>query len=381
MGNIIYRHYKSGDDQQLANLFNITFQQGGGGFVRTPKTWAWRYVQSPGFEPEMCQIAEDVDKNLIVGAVYANLVERIPLGNSEYLIGDINDVSCHPDYAKKGIATKLMKMAIEYMQKRGCDLSILSTGYKGFARKKLYKKLNYKDVNKEIFFIHIPNILRLIRDMYAFAILFPALFIYSYIPRFINRIKIKSYPSFKDFTFDINHNKKHFEYMRAVNKILPKYYTGFPKYNKEKFLWSHVNVPAKRQRPTYVIIRKKEMIIGGAIISHQNYYVFKYGIKIRIGLIHEIFLDKNQFKTKKDMQLGYIYLIDKILKAATRRFLGIIIYASASKDHDLHRGLKAFNFLKFENVVLMMKVLKENTKQPKFKKPIFISPSVSIGVP
>ena len=67
MGNIIYRHYKSGDDQQLANLFNITFQQGGGGVVRTPKTWAWRYVQSPGFEPEMCQIAEDVDKNLIIG--------------------------------------------------------------------------------------------------------------------------------------------------------------------------------------------------------------------------------------------------------------------------------------------------------------------------
>ena len=76
MGNIIYRHYKSGDDQQLANLFNITFQQGGGGMVRTPKRWAWRYVQSPGFKPEMCQIAEDIDKNIIVGAVYANLIEK-----------------------------------------------------------------------------------------------------------------------------------------------------------------------------------------------------------------------------------------------------------------------------------------------------------------
>ena len=65
MGTIIYRHYKSGDDQQLANLFNITFQQGGGGVVRTLKSWTWKYVQSPGFKPKMCQIAEDIDKNII----------------------------------------------------------------------------------------------------------------------------------------------------------------------------------------------------------------------------------------------------------------------------------------------------------------------------
>jgi ribosomal protein S18 acetylase RimI-like enzyme len=381
MGTIIYRHYKSGDDQQLANLFNITFQQGGGGFIRTPKSWVWRYVQSPGFEPEMCQIAEDIDKKIIVGAVYANLIEKIPLGSSEYLVGEINDVSCHPKYARKGIATNLMKMAIEYMQKKGCDLSLLSTGYNDFAQKKLYKKLSYVDVDKEIIFIQFPNILRLIRDIYAFAFLFPAFFIYSYIPRFINRIKMKFYPSFKDFAFEINHNKKHFGYMKAVNNILPKYYTGFPKYNKTKLLWSRVKVPAIRHKPTYVIIRKKGIIIGGATISHQNFYIFKYGIKIRIGLIHEIFLDKDQFNNKTDLNLGYIYLIDIILKAATQRSLGVIIYKSASKDHDLHRGFKSMNFLKFQDDVLMMKVLKENTNQPKLKKPIFISPCVSIGVP
>lgn len=73
-----------------------------------------------------------------MGVVYANLIKKIPLGNREYLVRDIKDVSCLPDYAKKGIATNLMKMAIEYMQKEGCDLSLLSTGYKGFAREKLH---------------------------------------------------------------------------------------------------------------------------------------------------------------------------------------------------------------------------------------------------
>jgi ribosomal protein S18 acetylase RimI-like enzyme len=381
MGSIIYRHYKSGDDQQLANLFNITFQQRGGGLVRTPKSWAWRYIQSPDFEPEMCQIAEDIDKNIIVGAVYANLIEKIPLGNREYLVGDINDVSCHPDYARQGIATNLMNMAIKYMQKKGCDLSLLSTGYNGFARKKLYKKLNYIDVDKEILFIHIPNILRLIRDINAFAFLLPAFFIYSYIPRIFNRIKIRLNPAFKDIAFEINHNEKYIEYMKAINKILPKYYTGFNKYNKRNLLWSRIKVPAKRHKPTYIIIRKKGMIIGGAVITYQNFYGFKYGIKIRIGLIHEIFLDKDQFKNKNDMLLGYTYLIDKILKAATQRFIGLLIYKSASKDHDLHRGFKSMHFLKFQDDVVMMKILRENIKLPKFKKPIFISPSLSIGVP
>ncbi len=113
MVNITYRHYEPGDEFGLADLYNSAFQQGGAGAVRTPKSWIWRYSQSPGFKAEMCQIAEDRDCNKIVGAVYANLIEKIPLGGKSYLIGDINDVSCHPDYTRKGIASNLMKKAIE----------------------------------------------------------------------------------------------------------------------------------------------------------------------------------------------------------------------------------------------------------------------------
>ena len=140
MVNIIYRHYETGDEQGLADLFNISFQQNGAAFVRSTKNWIWRFVQSPGFEPEMCQVAVDTDNSLIIGAVYANPIENIPIGNKIYLVGDINDVSCHPNYTKRGIATKLMKMALDYMREKGCDFSFLSTGYEGFARKKLYKK-------------------------------------------------------------------------------------------------------------------------------------------------------------------------------------------------------------------------------------------------
>ncbi len=381
MENIVFRHYKEGDDKQLAELFNITFNQGGAGPVRTSKSWAWRYVESPGFEPEMCQIAEDVDKNKIVGAVYANLIEKINLGNKEYLIGDINDVSCHPDYSRRGIATKLMNMAIEYMKKRGCDFSILSAGFKGFPRKKIYKRLDYIDIERESSFIQIPNLYRFIKDLYGIVFLLPVFFTLSYLPRFIQKIKMKLNPFFKDFSFEINYNRKHFEYMKLINQILPKYYTGYRVYNKKKYIWERINVPAKKNRPTYILMKKHRKIIGGAAITHRYIHSFKFGIKIRIGTIHEIFLDKSEFKDKQELQLGYIYLIDKILKAATRRFLSVILYNSASKDYDLNQGFRAFRFLKVQDQILMMKVLNETLKIPQFKKAFFIHTNLSIGVP
>ena len=381
MVNIKYRHYQEGDDQQLAELFNRAFQMNGLSVVRTPKTVNWRYVKSPNFEPEMCQIAEDIDCEKIVGAVYTNLIERVPFNGNEYLVGDINDVSCHPDYTRRGIATNLMKLAINYMEKKGCDISMLTADYNGHARKRIYLKLGYFDVDREYRFIQFPNLFKLMKDILASLILFPVFFTISFIPRILNRIRIKLNPFFSDFSFEINNNRKHFEYMKAVNKIMPNYYTGFPIYNKRKFEWARIKVPASRHRPTYVLMKKKERIIGGAVITHQNIYNSKHGIKFRIGLIHDIFLDKTQFNNKRNLHLGYIYLNDKIIKAATRRKVGILIHLVTFKDYDLHRALRNMNYLKFKAESIMMKTLKENIRISKFKKPLFLPTYISMGVP
>ncbi|MFX1267948.1 MAG: GNAT family N-acetyltransferase, partial [Promethearchaeota archaeon] len=93
MVNIIYRHYQKGDDEQLADLFNRAFQMNGFGFVRTPKNWKWRYFNSPGFEADMIQIAEDIENNKIVGMICVNPVEKVNLTGITYLTGNINDVA------------------------------------------------------------------------------------------------------------------------------------------------------------------------------------------------------------------------------------------------------------------------------------------------
>ena len=125
MVNIIYRNYQNGDEEQLADLYNKAFQMNGPGYLRTKENLNWRYIQYPGFESGMIQIAEDIDNNKIVGAVYVNPVEKVRLNGEICLIGSINDVSCHPRYIRKGIASNLMKMAMEYMKKTECMFDII----------------------------------------------------------------------------------------------------------------------------------------------------------------------------------------------------------------------------------------------------------------
>lgn len=381
MVNIIYRHYQKGDDEQLADLFNRAFQMNGFGFVRTPKNWKWRYFNSPGFEAEMIQIAEDIDSNKIVGMICVNPVEKINLNGITYLNGNINDVSCHPDYTRQGIAKRLMEMSLDYMHKKECDISLLLTGFKGFPRKRLYSKFGYKDFDRYFCYISFPNLYKLIRDLPATILLFPVLFTFSFIPRLINKIRIKLNSYFKRFNYELAYNTKHFEYMESVKEVFKNIYSGYPSFDKRKITWARIKVSSKRHKPTYITIKKNSKTVGGAILTHCNVYSFKYGLKIRIGITHELFLDKTQFNNEKELKYGYLYLIDKILKAASHRFVGLLLIDASSKNYILRRCLKAYNFFKFQDHSIMMLKLKDELKISKPEKNLFVPTYLSLGFP
>jgi len=381
MGDIIYRHYKPGDEERLADLFNLAFPMELGGYVRTPKSWIWRYAQSPNFEPEMCQIAEDSDTNLIVGVIYVNLVEDIIIGGKNYLTGELNELATHPEYSHRGIAKYLIDMAEEYMKKKGCDISIFNTDEKGIARERLFLKRGYYDLGRYYGFLNVANPIKLIRDLPMFAGFLPIFLFSSYIPRLINRVRIRRNIFFNAISSTVEHNRGHIEYMEAANRIIPKYYDGFPLYNKGKIFWARVRVPSKRHEPTYIKLKRNNKILGGATLTFFNIYSFKYGVKIRVGLIHEIFLDEHQFDNQKNLHLGYTYIIDRIMKAATRRFIGVLLYQSDSKNKFLHKALISMNFPKFAGEVIMIKLLKKTIKKLNVKKSFYIPTYVSRGFP
>jgi len=381
MINIIYRNYQIGDDEQLADLFNKAFQMNGANYLRTKENLNWRYVQNPGFEPKMVQIAEDIDNKKIVGAVYVNPVDKIILNNKMCLIGSINDVSCHPNYVKKGIASNLMNMAIDYMNKKKCDISLLIADYNGFPRKKIYSKFGYIDIDKALIFIHFPNIFQLIKDIPGFLFSIPSLFIISYLPRIISRIITKLNSQVKRFCYRITYNTNHIEYARISKNIIRKYYTGVPIYNVRKIIWTNIKVPEQKRKPTYITIHEGEEIIGGSKISQLDIYAKKFGIRLRFGIIHEIFLDKSRFNSKRSLKCGYKYLIDKILKAATQRNIAGLLFITSSIDLYLINILKSMFFIKMKNASVMAKFFNKNFEKFKLNKPIYIPTYNSLSIP
>lgn len=107
----------------------------------------------------------------------------------------------------------------------------------------------------------------------------------------------------------------------------------------------------------------------------------KVGLKLRTGLIHEVFLNKSKFDTKRNLYFGFTTILDKLLKAATRRSMGLLMFPSSAKDNDLHEAFKGMGFLGGKGPVLMMKPIKENLEIPESKKPIQAPTHSTIGYP
>lgn len=60
-----------------------------------------------------------------------------------------------------------MKLSINYMEKKGCDILILTADYNGHARKKIYLRLGYFDVDRGYTFIQFPNLFKIMKDILA----------------------------------------------------------------------------------------------------------------------------------------------------------------------------------------------------------------------
>jgi len=379
--NIIFRYYQKGDARQLAKLYNIAFQMNGFGFIRTAKSWLWRFNNAPNFEPESIRIAEDLKERKIVGAVHVSLIEPLMINGKKILCGEINDVACHPKYIKRGIAKGLMEEAISYMKQKGCDASILSADVKGIARQKIYLRLGYIDMIDVNIRVNFPNILKLLKDMPILAFFFPILFMFSKFSRVLYHFLFKINKSFKNISYLIEFNKGHSKFYEYARKLISRYHDFYPFYSDSKINWLRKNVPSRRFHPIYVYIKKDSDIIGGACLNYVNIYNFKYGMKIRFGIVHDLFIDKSVFLNEKELFHGYMFLIGKIMKAANKAKIGLLSIPVCSNDKILNISLKTSCFIKYSSLTLMIKTFNDKIKRLSLKKPALVPSYVLFAYP
>ena len=136
---ITYRTYRPGDEEGIVKVMRRCFSAFDQ-FQLDTKTWL-DYSVDYGFKTDYSLVAEADGK--IVGHVQV-IMRKLKLGRVYVKVGGIANVSTDPDYRGRGIATNLMRKALELCKKEGAPISALGTGY-GSVAHRIYRRLGYAD--------------------------------------------------------------------------------------------------------------------------------------------------------------------------------------------------------------------------------------------
>jgi ribosomal protein S18 acetylase RimI-like enzyme len=401
---IIFRNYKPGDDQGLAEVFNYGFQQNGFGDLRTAKNYHWRYVDNPTYEPEQINIAEDKETGKIVGSIMGT-IEPYYINCKKFIFGAINDVCTFPGYNGRGIAKNLMKMAINYFYKKKADYSSLSADPHGFPREKIYLPSGYKDVVKLYVLVHITNYKTILTHIPGMAMFLPGLSLFKIAPYITNfnyrkatkklNYQDKKIPNNKDYTIEILHYTATQEFRQRFNEVGLRQFDCFRPFTPEEWIWMRKKCPSKGVMPSQIVIRDNtsNKIIGGSIIGHHNMYGSKLGIKIRMGGIKDVFVDESfiseKFNPKKESSNRKIVLEET--KKLYKILFSAIVTASEERGHFASMMMTGSDFknacwgavnsgyIMFPAGTHMVRQMRSDLPYPKLKKPFYLDPGEEYG--
>jgi GNAT superfamily N-acetyltransferase len=278
---IEYRHFKPGDENGLAEVFNLSFQSLGGGFLRTPKSFSWRYINRPGGMADEIQLAVDINSGRIVGNVCSTIEHQVYSGQ-QIKTGAINDVAVLPEYRKYGIARRLMDQAIEFMEKQGCEISVLCADAKGHPRSKLYLPLGWQDytpleiwyrlIDYNLFCRYVPGALMTIPP---YLLTRPIYWLRS--QHILNKCRKYGF-DFVDFTYTPNNPESTSLSRRLMilfNTCCPRHFEGHTHYSLDEWIYFREQPLIRDFLPTYSIVTFHGDPIGFVSFCRQFIYVSK----------------------------------------------------------------------------------------------------------
>ena len=141
MPEVKFRLYEDGDEQGIVDVINSSFSSFREWGLTTER-WLRYESDDYAFKRANALVAEVGGR--VVGHVQL-ITRRLRMGRDVYVeCGGIANVSTHPDFRGRGIATRLMEMALRLCSERGVPLSALFTGYPGRPHR-IYKRVGYGD--------------------------------------------------------------------------------------------------------------------------------------------------------------------------------------------------------------------------------------------
>jgi hypothetical protein len=297
---------------------------------------------------------------------------NISIDGQKHVVGMINDVDTLPDWRGKGIATKLMKMAIDEGKKRRYSALFLYANPYGEAAG-IYRRLGFKDAQyfsyngrmsgSRVAAKNFPFPMNLISPLAAIASGTNA-----------RRFKV---PEGTLETRQLNcDNKKELEsYLDALNNSLNNTPLFYP-YSKDQLVWMLKEAPSTIS-PVARFIEKSGRIVCGANASIFRMHFL--GKKINSWAISDLFTSNELDDSLR--QVCIRSLVGDLVNDGETRNCALHMVPISKFDAEISKALRPCGFFGFVSTTFMCLALKGRFFLPPADAPWYSWKQHMIGVP
>lgn len=89
-----------------------------------------------------------LEDNNVIGSVTI-LKRRIIFKSKKIKLGGLGGVCTHPDKRRRGIASRLLKVALSEMKKAGCDIAYLCADTSSLSKLRMYGEIGFVPLNHQ----------------------------------------------------------------------------------------------------------------------------------------------------------------------------------------------------------------------------------------
>lgn len=287
-----------------------------GGKYPSLKELEWRYLKCP--IKSKIFVAEDIEKGIIVG-IRPILLKKIKVNDSEGLGAQFMDVMVHPVYRGRGIFTKLMKMAHDYLRKENILIAYTFPNRNSYLA---YKKVtDWQELSFFKVFVNIQNIF------------------WSPKLEVDQDVNIETIENFDE----------------RVNLLLEKFLNLYNTYiyrTPEYLNWRFIRRPDMEYK--IISVSKGEKLIGYAVLRTKKLFISKVGLIIELICdpeYHNAFgiLTKHSLKEFKNLGVRWVLFLN---------FDNKIFEILLRKNHFFHFPL----FQNIRKMPLLIKPISKNSE-------------------